>query len=302
MISLIRRFTSAFGRRRPIRLSEREIDTALGKNLNAVRSSDPDTQRHWLRLRNEIQQASTHTIPQRPVVRFALAGAVAVVAVGIFLTLRPSGAALERYVTARGEQSHVELTDGSDVTLSHTSELVVQPFRPGEARRLSLSGEAYFRVQKKHTPFIVTDGVTEISVLGTEFNVRTRNGELEVAVLRGTVRVERSGTETSGALILTQGQRAGSRPNGPLTRIDDVPSAAYPGWRHNTIYLTRSSLADACREIEARFDVTVQIPPGDAAQEITGILAAPSAENALEALCQLTGKNLSRDDRTYTLR
>jgi ferric-dicitrate binding protein FerR (iron transport regulator) len=85
-------------------------------------------------------------------------------------------------------------------------------------------------------------------------------------------------------------------------RIDDVPSVGYPGWMHGKLWLTRATLDEACREIEARFDVAVSFADADAGGEISGLLDATSAESALNALCALTGKRWSRDGRTYVVR
>ena len=44
----------------------------------------------------------------------------------------------------------------------------------GKERRVYLSGEAYFEVQRDTTkPFIVVMNGNEVRVLGTEFNVRS---------------------------------------------------------------------------------------------------------------------------------
>ncbi|MEK6650631.1 MAG: FecR domain-containing protein [Bacteroidota bacterium] len=296
-------FTSLFIRQDVPKRSDEELDAILRNALNSTRSSDPDTRRQWLRLRNELSEAPAGPATRRIVPRFALAGALTIAAVaGLILILAPPETTPGRYVTARAERSHVLLSDSSEVTLSHTTELVVQHLRPGEPRRLALSGEAYFRVRRNQTPFIVTNGFAEISVLGTEFNVRSRDGELEVAVLHGTVQVVRAGSDEPGALTLTQGQRARGRRNEQPVRIEDVPSPEYPGWMHGKMFLTRASLSDVCREIESRFDVNVTVPDDAAKEEITGILDATSAESAITALSLLTGKTWSRDDRTYTLR
>jgi ferric-dicitrate binding protein FerR (iron transport regulator) len=81
-------------------------------------------------------------------------------------------------------------------------------------------------------------------------------------------------------------------------RMDDIPSPEFPGWLHGKLFLTRSSLEDACREIEARFDVTVRtIAPSSTT--ITGVLEAASADDALRSLSLLTGKELRKDHGTY---
>jgi ferric-dicitrate binding protein FerR (iron transport regulator) len=129
--------------------------------------------------------------------------------------------------------------------------------------------------------------------------VRSRDDLLEVAVLHGTVKVAGTDAATS-SVTLTAGQRANIRRGSGPERIDDIPSPEFPGWTHGKLFLTRASLEEACREVEARFDVSVRIS-GPSPSAITGLLEASSADAALRSLSLLTGKGLSRDHETYVL-
>lgn len=68
----------------------------------------------------------------------------------------------------------ITLSDGTEVTLNSISQLEF-PFTFSESKReVWLNGEAYFRVVKDdNRPFIVHTPLTDIIVLGTEFNVNT---------------------------------------------------------------------------------------------------------------------------------
>lgn len=298
MTSLIRRIQSRFRRSETSESAKADLETLLSDALRPVRTSDPDTHRQWARLADRMASER----PARVSVRVQLSAAFAVAAIAIaatavfFASREPQ---TDRYVTARGEQTTILLSDSSNVTLNHTSSLTVTRFKPGEPRRLTLSGEALFHVRNNATPFIVSNGFARVTVVGTEFNVRSRDEVLEVAVLHGTVAV--SGTDDASLPVtLTAGQRASVRRGSGPSRMDDIPSPEFPGWMHGKLFLTRVSLAEACREIEARFDVSVQVS-GAPTSTITGVLDASSADAALRSLSVLTGKGLRKDHETYVL-
>jgi transmembrane sensor len=170
----------------------------------------------------------------------------------------------------------------------------------GKARLLSLNGEAFFRVRQNETPFIVSTECADVQVVGTAFNVRAREGMLEVAVIHGIVNV--SAVKHGKDLTLTQGQRAICSRNGVPQMSANVPSLEYPGWMHGKLFFDKASFADACREIEMRFDVAIRIDDANVRSEVvTGMLKARDAESALTALCGLTGKRFQHDGNSYSI-
>jgi ferric-dicitrate binding protein FerR (iron transport regulator) len=207
----------------------------------------------------------------------------------------------ETYATGKRRQSTLLLHDSSEVTLNYASELIVHDLRPGKPRRFSLIGEAYFRVRHNDTPFIVSTGYADVHVVGTEFNLRFREGRLEVAVIRGRVNVITPNGGNESSLLLSQNQMAVGERGEILHRVGDIPMSDFPGWLHGKLYLNKTSLRAACREIEMRFDVVINIEARDVHQEMTGVLEAPSAASALRALCELTGKRFTHNDQGYIL-
>jgi ferric-dicitrate binding protein FerR (iron transport regulator) len=125
---------------------------------------------------------------------------------------------------------------------------------------------------------------------------------LEVAVVRGTVEVSTAREGENRTLALKQNQRALCVQNGLPERIDDIPSPEYPGWTHGKLFMNRTSFAEACREIEMRFDVAIAVDDRALSAElITGTLDARTAESAISALCGLTGKKYRYDGGQYTV-
>jgi len=82
------------------------------------------------------------------------------------------------------------LPDGSVVTLNSHSTLIYPEKFTGKIRPVTMLGEAFFKVTPDKTkPFIIkVNGVT-VRVVGTSFNVKSRNDKTQVIVETGIVNV-----------------------------------------------------------------------------------------------------------------
>jgi transmembrane sensor len=217
--------------------------------------------------------------------------------IGLLLPTEPAPAA---YSTGRGEQTAVILPDSSQILLNHTSEVLIS--QTGGERRVSLKGEAFFRVRRTGEPFLVATEAGTVRVMGTEFNVRVRGDLLEVALLRGSVSVSSVGSNRDSSVVLSPGQTL-SVPRGQAPgRPEGILHGKYPGWLHGKLFFQKASLTSVCREIESKFDVTVAIRTPRLAQEtITGAVDARTAEAALGTIARLTGSSYKYEKNAYIL-
>jgi ferric-dicitrate binding protein FerR (iron transport regulator) len=300
MAGLIEKLKTFFG---VAQRSENEEGDLLSQHLAQIRAANPETGLQWLRLQRALasQPANMRPTSLRLIPRLALAAAIVVAAlVGSYFYFAPREILPEVFATRMGEQTRVILADSSEVALNYASELTVPKIESGKARYLSLKGEAFFRVRRNETPFIVSTELADVQVVGTEFNVRFREGMLEVAVIHGIVNI--TDVKHGKPLTLTQSQRAICKRDGTPQLIENMPSREYPGWMHGKLFFDKATFADACREIEMRFDVVVRIDDATVQNEIVaGMLNAKDAESALTALCRLTGKRFQRSGASYRI-
>lgn len=86
-----------------------------------------------------------------------------------------------------GNHKLIVLADGTEVTLNEKSKLTY-----GDNRTATLEGEAFFKVAKSDKPFIIHTDCIEVTVLGTEFNLNTRQNaqNCEVELYSGKVRLD----------------------------------------------------------------------------------------------------------------
>ena len=82
----------------------------------------------------------------------------------------------------------VELPDGSIAFLNYNSAVSYdKKFSP---RTLEVQGEVFLSVVERESPFVVKSQHGEVTVLGTEFNVKSQAEELEVEVEDGIVELK----------------------------------------------------------------------------------------------------------------
>lgn len=273
-----------------------------------LHEQDADTRRQWLYLRNLLpaERTVSRHAPAPAYARYlrpALLAGILATAGGVVAILHfssPENALV--YTTGKGEMSTVELADSSTVVLNHTSELIVSRHDPDASRAVHLKGEAFFRVRKTGTPFVVETSSGSVEVLGTEFNVRDRRGRVEVAVRTGTVRVVVDREGERQATLLHTGMMLTVPPTGRASVPEPILYAEYPGWLHGRLMFQKTPLAAVCEELEARFNIKVRVDhPVLPAEHISGVLDSHNADSALRTLAQLTSLRIRHDANTFIL-
>jgi transmembrane sensor len=100
----------------------------------------------------------------------------------------------------------VPLPDGSKISLNRNSEFSYRA-KFGKSRRdVKLNGEAFFEIAPDaDRPFIIDAGNAKVKVVGTSFNVITKNTDAEVEVFVETGKVLLSDNSGSQSLLLDPG-------------------------------------------------------------------------------------------------
>ena len=147
----------------------------------------------------------------------------------------------------------ISLSDGSKIYLNAGSELSYSKDYDSENRKISLSGEAYFDVKRGINPFIISTEYAEITVLGTKFNVRSRDDGFEVGVNEGAVKVQND----LQSMEISQGEQIDVNPEYPKTFSTSKTADFYPGWKNNKIICDNSSLLKICDELERIYNIKI---------------------------------------------
>lgn len=229
-----------------------EIDTASAwKKLDArVQSVSNDEK---IRSIHRSDQVASKSGNQRWILRIA-ASIVLLAAVAIGWQFRGSPETIAYATTQPGS---FELPDGSVAQLNASSEITFLEGFDSDERKVSLKGEAFFKVtHNPQKPFVVETGMGSITVLGTEFNVNAVSDTLmEVVCQSGKVRVE--GAKGEGAAVLTAGESAFlSTSSGGLIEEKNT-GGLY--WLNKTLVFKNADLKTVFKTLSRAFNVKIKV-------------------------------------------
>jgi transmembrane sensor len=149
------------------------------------------------------------------------------------------------------QMTTVVLPDGSQVVLNAASTVTFNKGTWNKTRRVGLDGEAFFRV-KKGSKFEVTTETGKITVLGTTFNVFSRNNCLEVYCETGKVAVMSGNT-----VLLKPGMKAQSS-KGKDVLVIKAEGKHEASWQQGEFWFNNAPLTKVFAEMERQFDVTIK--------------------------------------------
>jgi ferric-dicitrate binding protein FerR (iron transport regulator) len=151
------------------------------------------------------------------------------------------------------------------------------------SRKVSLEGEAFFEVNPGKK-FEVASKYGKTVVLGTSFNIYSRNGSYQVTCMTGKVRVIEN---TNGNIVvLLRGQKAVLNPHGTLDIQSGKPAEQSMAWIENKFSFTSVPLQQVFEEIGRQYGIII-IFPGNLENTYTGTFGRNmSIEQSLNLVCR----------------
>jgi transmembrane sensor len=258
-----------------------EEAASLVQNLHNSRANiltHTQKQKMWSHIK---AHTSTHASPGNTR-RLWIAAAASIAACFVFfMVFLPKQQDQTTLVTnTQSDAEELVLPDASIIALDQQASVQYDKENFKTKRELSLQGQAFFQVEKGEH-FLVKTTRGTIEVLGTSFNVNTKNS-LAVECYTGSVRV----TIGQEQVILTAGKKTDYDDNTKTLRAVDMQIAYdQPEWMSPTVKLDNVSLQEAIYTIEDLYKVQVKIADNiDKSQKYSGILIKNDIEKALKAL------------------
>lgn len=204
-----------------------------------------------------------------------VSGIAAILVVGFAMFTFLTRAQMSTFETEIAKTQIITLPDNSVVTLNELSALKYSDSDWDTNRSLDLEGEAFFDVEKGNR-FDVNTSFGQVSVLGTEFNVLSRDSLFKVSCYEGLVRV----TYNNNSVELPAGSEFVLRSNKGATSNIVI---AEPYWLKNMSVFENASFEAVIKEFETQYAVTVQYPT-DLSFKFTGAFEHNDLENALKSI------------------
>ena len=207
--------------------------------------------------------------------------------------------------TGLAEVTDVTLPDGSVVSLNASSSLRYERNFNKEARKVRLTGEAFFKVTRNpHSPFIIEVNETEVKVLGTSFNIRTykESGKVEVTVADGTVSFYRR-KEEDNKIILKTGEKAAFDRNKTEFRRQINEDRNFISWKTRMMVFDNDSLTSVVKTIENVYHRQIYLDnPEIGAYRITTSFNNKDLETVLKVLGTTLGITSEEKDGKIILK
>jgi len=228
------------------------------KELAAV--SNVDVNKAWERFQNRI--SGRHEPAKILKSRFSwlrIAASVILIAglgIAAFILVNKNTTPKEM-VAQTGQNVLVDtLSDGSVITLNKRSTITYPSKFKGNTRAIALKGEAFFNVTPdKKKPFIISVNDVQVTVVGTSFNIKSENGNTEVVVETGIVRVTRSGKTVE----LNAGEKIVMAANDSIASKEAISDKLYNYYRSKEFVCDETPLWKLVQVLNEAYDSKIII-------------------------------------------
>ncbi len=237
----------------------------------------------WTNLYNRVQESGNKNEDKSRKINFSLkyqlsAAASIIILIAAFYLFNFNKQII--CITQSGEMKEFILPDQSKVILNADSKLTYKKSSWRNSREVYLTGEAGFKV-KKGSLFTVNTNKGNVRVLGTSFNIFSRNNDFKVSCFTGKVQVQLN--ENSNSVILTQGLESQLR-NNQLSHPERFNISRVGKWQKGEFYYTGEKIENVFREIERQFKVEI-ITKNIDNRYYTGYFSNKNLEDALNVVC-----------------
>ncbi len=229
------------------------------------KSQKANVDKAWEKLYNRLDRKKLIKGKKRNILTepaFRIAASIILVlglsVTGIYYLTEGFGSGKTRIITAGTDSKNVRvnLPDGSVAFLNRESSLEY-PLRFGKKNRtVKLEGEAFFDIgHEADRPFIIDAGKANITVLGTSFNVNTRNNRVEVFVTEGKVMLK--GVDNLSSLTLEPGDMGSVTDNSASKDINTDPN--YLSWKTEILRFDGDSLGKVFSDLQKVHNIRIEL-------------------------------------------
>jgi len=210
----------------------------------------------------------------------------------------------------RGGEFFLKLADGTEVWLNSESKLKYPiQFKEGKTRKVELVyGEAYFKVSPstahKGVSFNVQTKFQEVSVLGTQFDIKAYNDEdvVSTTLIEGKVQIEKGANK----IVLKPNQQSKVEGNTNEINIFEVDVSEEISWVHGLFTFNEAPLNELMRILARWYDVDVLFETAAHKDFVfTGILERTKSIEDILILIQATSEGqikIEVNEKTITIK
>jgi len=200
--------------------------------------------------------------------------------------------------TQAGSHYAMSLPDGSKVDLNAQSTFTYHPYWWRFERKISFEGEGFFEVEKGKKFSVVSKlGITQ--VMGTSFNIFTRDEVYKVTCITGSVKVI---TKSKNEVILKPNSKANVSPEGQINLIQDIETLPEISWKDNMFLFTAVPVRLVFSEIERQYGISIEAKINIYTLYTGNFSKNQKVEEVLGYICPALGyKFVHKSEKVYTI-
>lgn len=191
--------------------------------------------------------------------------------------------------TKYGERITITLPDESSVVLNGNSKLrYANNWSDDQVREVWIDGEGFFAVQhtKNHQKFIVhTREGLSVEVLGTKFNVKTRESGSEVLLTEGKVKLNVD-NKAASAVYLSPGELATVKEK-KLSKRVVKEDTQYTSWVKSKLVFDKTPLQELAQILRETYGLQVSFQDAELKErQLSGEISSATADDILFAIAE----------------
>jgi transmembrane sensor len=242
----------------------------------------------WTELDNKLTEKSSSKILIFKSYRTAISIAAAILLLaGVFSLLRFYTSTIS---CPDGQHLSYVLPDGSTIEMNADSRLAFHPLWWRFSRKLDFEGEGYFQVEKGKK-FEVISALGRTEVLGTTFNIYSRDNEYKVTCMTGRVKVT---SYKSKMAILSPNFEASVITDGIIMVQREPDAEASISWVNNMFNFIARPLGEVFKEIARQYGIKIILNAGADYMYTGYFLKDKPVEEVLTLVCKPFGLTFAR--------
>ncbi|MBK7709973.1 MAG: FecR domain-containing protein [Bacteroidales bacterium] len=195
----------------------------------------------------------------------------------------------------------VSLPDGSTIYLNRNSEFSYRSNFGNHARNVMLTGETFFEIAPDASkPFIIDAGKAKVRVVGTSFNVISKNRESAVEVFVKTGKVTISNNTGAESLSLDPGY-VGTMDSGTSRKtMNNNPN--YISWKTGLLIYNGQKLDVVLSDLKRVYNMDIDVAdPAILENEWTSPIDNQPQETIIRLICASFNLSYTKDGDVYHL-
>jgi ferric-dicitrate binding protein FerR (iron transport regulator) len=265
----------------------------------------PDDRQLFDRIQASIRPAAARTYLGISRRALRLAASVAGILLVAGLTYWLLGVPREvEYASGYGQTRTVTLPDQSTVVLNGNSSIhLVNNWGTDRPRTVRLEGEAFFSVvhTRSHQPFVVrTSDQFAVQVLGTQFNVSSRQSGTRVILKEGRIELDLLDARVPSArarkVVMQPGELVEFKDNPTAYTRRMVNAELFSAWTDNKLILQNTSLGEIITVLEESYGFRVRVTdPQLLLQQGSGSIPTDDPEVLLATIAEVFNLRMNRN-------